>query len=160
MRNRGFEPWTFRSYLGYHHFVSNDNNRDQRKKDSKKTSTTTVAKIKTWCKEENVAIFRRYIAEISCVGGYRHDISWRNIGPAIFRHLSREIADFSRYIGDLAINRRFFSDISCGQRGSTKVKPATVPVNALQCLPFCLLLRGFEPQTKRFGVHPLTTWAK
>ena len=46
-RNRGFEPWTFRSCLGYHHFVINDNNRDQRKKDSKKTSTTTVAEIKT-----------------------------------------------------------------------------------------------------------------
>ena len=36
MRNRGFEPWTFRSCLGYQHFVINDNNRDQRKKDSKK----------------------------------------------------------------------------------------------------------------------------
>ena len=47
MRNRGFEPWTFRSCLGYHHFVINDNNRDQRKKDSKKTSTTIVAEIKT-----------------------------------------------------------------------------------------------------------------
>ena len=47
MRNRGFEPWTFRSCLGYHHFVVNDNNCDQRKKDSKKTSTTTVAEIKT-----------------------------------------------------------------------------------------------------------------
>ncbi|KAL6346598.1 hypothetical protein AAG906_000216 [Vitis piasezkii] len=43
MRNRGFEPWTFRSCLGYQHFVINDNNRDQRKKDSKKTSTTTKA---------------------------------------------------------------------------------------------------------------------
>lgn len=42
---------------------------------------------------------------------------------AIFRNLSREIADFSRYIGDLAINRRFFSDISRGQCGSTKVRP-------------------------------------
>ena len=33
--------------------------------------------------------------------------------------------------------------------------PATVP-------HLYLLLRGFEPQTfsKRFGVHPLTTWAK
>ncbi|KAL6327015.1 hypothetical protein AAG906_013182 [Vitis piasezkii] len=38
MRNRGFEPWTFRLCLGYQHFVINDNNRDQRKKDSKKTS--------------------------------------------------------------------------------------------------------------------------
>ncbi|RVW33186.1 Retrovirus-related Pol polyprotein from transposon RE1 [Vitis vinifera] len=52
MRNGGFEPWTFRSCLGYQHFVINDNNRDQRKKDSKKTSTTTIAEIKT---EANVA---------------------------------------------------------------------------------------------------------
>ncbi|RVW83621.1 Retrovirus-related Pol polyprotein from transposon RE1 [Vitis vinifera] len=52
MRNRGFEPWIFRSCLGYHHFVINDNNHDQRKKDSKKTSTATVAEIKT---EANVA---------------------------------------------------------------------------------------------------------
>ena len=47
MRNRGFEPWTFRSCLGYQHFVINDNNHDQRKKDPKKTSTATVAEIKT-----------------------------------------------------------------------------------------------------------------
>ena len=52
MRNRGFEPWTFRSCLGYQHFVINYNNRDQRKKDPKKTSTATVAEIKT---EANVA---------------------------------------------------------------------------------------------------------
>ena len=94
---------------------------------------------------------------------YRRNIVCRRLSTRYFLekwHLSREIADFSRYIGDLAINRRFFSDISRGQRGSTKVKPATVPVNALQCLPVCLLLRGFEPQTKRFRVHPLTTWAK
>ncbi|RVW60329.1 Retrovirus-related Pol polyprotein from transposon TNT 1-94 [Vitis vinifera] len=52
MRNRGFEPRTFRSCLGYQHFVINDNNRDQRKKDSKKTSTATVAEIKI---EANVA---------------------------------------------------------------------------------------------------------
>ena len=52
MRNRGFEPWTFRSCLGYQHFVINDNNRDQRKKNSKKTSTAIVAEIKI---EANVA---------------------------------------------------------------------------------------------------------
>ncbi|KAL6329216.1 hypothetical protein AAG906_014826 [Vitis piasezkii] len=46
-KNRGFEPWTFRSCLGYHHFVINDNNRDQRKKDSKKTSIVICCKIKT-----------------------------------------------------------------------------------------------------------------
>ena len=33
--------------LGYHHFVINDNNRDQWKKDSKKTSTATITEIKT-----------------------------------------------------------------------------------------------------------------
>ena len=117
--------------------------------------------------EENIAIFRRYIAEISCIDGFRHDISWRNIGPAIFRDFSREIAYFSRYIGDLAINRRFFGDISRGQRGSTKVRPATVSstrysdATVAATVPHLyLLLRGFEPQTKRFWVHPLTTWAK
>ncbi|RVX13195.1 hypothetical protein CK203_018029 [Vitis vinifera] len=52
MRNQGFESWTFRSCLGYQHFVINDKNHDQRKKDSKKTSTATVAEIKT---EANVA---------------------------------------------------------------------------------------------------------
>ncbi|WKA00225.1 hypothetical protein VitviT2T_018605 [Vitis vinifera] len=52
IRNRGFEPWTFRSCLCYQHFVINYNNRDQRKKDSKKTATATVAEIKT---EANVA---------------------------------------------------------------------------------------------------------
>ena len=46
MRNSGFEPQTFRSCLGYHHFVINDNNHDQQKKDSKKTSTATIAEIK------------------------------------------------------------------------------------------------------------------
>ena len=43
MMNRGFEPWAFRSCLGYQHFVINDNNRDK----SKKTSIATVAEIKT-----------------------------------------------------------------------------------------------------------------
>ncbi|RVW84526.1 Retrovirus-related Pol polyprotein from transposon TNT 1-94 [Vitis vinifera] len=43
MRNRGFEPWTFKSCLGYQHFVINKIN----KKDSKKTSTATIAEIKT-----------------------------------------------------------------------------------------------------------------
>ena len=36
-------------------------------------------------REENVADFRRYIAEISCVDGDRHDFSCRNIGQMIFR---------------------------------------------------------------------------
>ena len=103
--------------------------------------------------EENIAIFRRYIAEISCIEGFRHDISWRNIGPAIFRDFSREIAYFSRYIGDLAIYRV----VNAGQRKSDPLQcRQRATVHALQCLHF-LELRGFEPQTKRFGVHPLTT---
>ena len=67
--------------------------------------------------------------KISCIGGYRHDISWRNIGPAIFHG---EIS-FRWYLGinpeKLAISRNIstiFLDISHGQRGSTKVKRATV----------------------------------
>ncbi|RVW14000.1 Retrovirus-related Pol polyprotein from transposon TNT 1-94 [Vitis vinifera] len=39
-------------FQSYHHFVINDNNRDQQKKDSKKISTATIAEIKT---EANVA---------------------------------------------------------------------------------------------------------
>ena len=66
MRNRGFEPWTFRSCLGYHHFVINDNNRDQQKKDSKKTSTTTVAEIKT---EANIAEKASALVAVTDHGG-------------------------------------------------------------------------------------------
>ena len=110
--------------------------------------------------EENIAIFRRYIAEISCIDGFRHDISWRNIGPAIFRDFSREIAYFSRYIGDLAIYRV----VNAGQRKSDPLQcrqRATVAATVAATVPHLyLLLRGFEPQTKRFGVHPLTTWAE
>ena len=89
-------------------------------------------------KEENVAIFRRYIAEISCIEGFRHDISWRNIGPAIFQYLSREISDFSRYIGDLAINRRFFFRYIAW---STRVKESQTRYSARHraTVPFHLL---------------------
>ncbi|RVW62347.1 hypothetical protein CK203_062902 [Vitis vinifera] len=67
MRNRGFAPWTFRSCLGYHHFVINDNNRDQRKKNSKKTSTTTVTEIKT---KTNVA--EKVSALVAATDHYDH----------------------------------------------------------------------------------------
>ncbi|RVW30795.1 hypothetical protein CK203_077191 [Vitis vinifera] len=67
MRNRGFEPWTFRSCLGYQHFVINDNNRDQRKNDSKKTSTATVAEIKT---EANVAEKASALVAATNYGGF------------------------------------------------------------------------------------------
>ena len=98
----------------------------------------------------------RYFGDISCIEGFRHDISWRNIGPAIFQDLSREIGDLSQYIGDLAINRRFFSDIWRGQRGSTKVRPAIVPVNALQCMcysssTFVCCREDLNPKPKGLG---------
>ena len=100
--------------------------------------------------EEDIAIFRRYIAEISCIEGFRHDISWRNIGSAIFWYFSREI-------GDLAINRLFLAIYRAVNAGLTRYSARQrATVHALQCLHF-LELRGFEPQTKRFGVHPLTT---
>ncbi|WKA10953.1 hypothetical protein VitviT2T_028493 [Vitis vinifera] len=66
MRNQGFESWTFRSCLGYQHFVINDKNRDQRKKDSKKTSTATVAEIKI---EANVAEKASALVAVTDHGG-------------------------------------------------------------------------------------------
>ena len=76
-------------------------------------------------KEENVAIFRRYIAEISCVEGYRHEY--------------------------LTIYRV----VNAGQRGSTKVKRATVPVTALQCCysasPFACCREDLNPKPKGLG---------
>ena len=39
---------------------------------------------KVYNKEENIEIYRRYIADISCIGRGRHDISWRKIGDEIF----------------------------------------------------------------------------
>ena len=102
--------------------------------------------------EEDIAIFRRYIAEISCIEGFRHDISWRNIGSAIFWYFSREI-------GDLAINRLFLAIYRVVNAGQTRYSAPSPRYSAVPPISF-LLLRGFEPQTKRFGVHQLTTWAK
>ena len=59
----------------------------------------------------------RYFGDISCIEGYRHDISWRNIDQAIFRNKSWEIDDFSRYIDDFGDKSAIFPDISHGQRG-------------------------------------------
>ena len=105
-------------------------------------------------REENVADFRRYIAEISCVDGDRHDFSCRNIRQMIFRDKSWEIGDLSRYIGDFGEKSAIFLDISPGQRGVNRVNALQWKSNVLQCpatvhLPNNLLLlpRGFEPQT-------------
>ena len=58
-----------------------------------------------------------YFGDISCIEGYRYDISWKNIGQVIFRNKSREIGYFSRYIGDFGDKSTIFPDISHGQRG-------------------------------------------
>ena len=61
-------------------------------------------------------------------------------------YLSREIDYLSRYIGDLAINRRFFSDISRGQRGSTKVRRATVPRQRATASTFVCCWEDLNPK--------------
>ena len=63
----------------------------------------------------------RYFDDISCIEWYQHNISWRNIDPAIFRDKFREIDDISRYVGGFAINWRFFPIyrlVNTGQRKS------------------------------------------
>ena len=84
------------------------------------------------------------------------DFSCRNIGQSIFRDKSREIGDLSRYIGDFSSIYRL---VNAGQRSQMCYSesqmcysvPATVhlPKQIAKLLP-----RGFEPQTKRFGVQP------
>ena len=53
--------------------------------------------------EENIGIYRQYIADISCIGRRRHGISRRKIGGPIFHKKS-------------PINRRFPQIIACGRR--------------------------------------------
>ena len=97
-------------------------------------------------KEENVVIFRRYIAEISCVEGYRHDFSLRNIGQTIFRAKFREIGDLSRYIRDFGEKSTIFLDTSPGQRGSPRYSESQMCYNVPATVP---------PQTNCFrGVQP------
>ena len=95
----------------------------------------------TSMQEENVAIYRR-------------NIVCRRVSTWYFLEKWTDISPF------IAINRRFLSDISRGQRGQRKSDPQQCPSTRYSASPFCLGLRGFEPQTKRFRVHPLTTWAK
>ena len=56
-------------------------------------------------KEENVAKYRRYIVDISRIGGKRHDISRRYVGGVIFRKKSPKNQR-------LAINHRFMQKIA------------------------------------------------
>ena len=64
--------------------------------------------------------------DILCIKGYGNNICWRNIVLAKFLEKSPKIDDISRYIGDMAINHRYFviyRMFNAGQRRS----------NALQC---------------------------
>ena len=77
--------------------------------------------------EENIEIYRRYIADISCIRGYGNDIWWRNIVLVKFQGKILNI-------GDMAINRRFFSIYRNSQRDQTRysaVKQATMRSKAL-----------------------------
>ena len=79
---------------------------------------------------------------------YRHDISCRNIGPAIFQDKSRKISDSRDISAILAINRRFFPIycmVNAGQRKSNVLQYSQCATMPLQCPPICLLPRGFEP---------------
>ena len=100
---------------------------------------------------------RKY-RDISAI--YRRNIVYRWVSTRYFMEKYRS-GDIS---GFLARNRlflaiyRWFGYISRGQRGSTKVRPATVSstrysdATVAATVPHLyLLLRGFEPQTKRFG---------
>ena len=56
--------------------------------------------------------------EISCIDRFRHDISWRNIGPAIFRDLLREIA--------ISRDSTIYRVVNAGQRKSDPLQcPST-----------------------------------
>ena len=77
--------------------------------------------------EENIEIYRRYIADILCIKGYRNDIWWRNIVLVKFQGKILNI-------GNMALNRRFFLIYRNSQRSQTRysvVKRATVRSNAL-----------------------------
>ena len=77
--------------------------------------------------KENIEIYRQYIADISCIRGYGNDIWWRNIVLVKFQGKILNI-------GDMAINRRFFSIYRNSQRDQTRysaVKQATVRSKAL-----------------------------
>ena len=50
--------------------------------------------------EENIGIYRRYIADITCIERSRHDISWRKIGEEIYSvNIAKISAIYRRYIG-------------------------------------------------------------
>ena len=120
---------------------------------------------------------------MSCIRGYRYDISWRNIGPAKFREKSQKIGDILRYIGDytkeenIAICRIsegiamiFHGEISVWQNFGRNPKKSAIsrdisaifPINHMvnngqiryNAWKIILLLRGFEPFG--LGFNPLT----
>ena len=100
--------------------------------------------------------------KISCVEGYRHDFSCRNIGQTIFRDKSRGIGEKSAI---LVRNRRFFLDISPGQHGSTEStryseSQMCYSVPATMHLPQTNCFRGdLNPKPKGLGFSLLAIWA-
>ena len=90
----------------------------------------------------------RYIAEISCIEGFRHDISWRNIGPTIFQDLSREIGDLSQYIGDFS---SIYRVVNAGQRKSDPLQCRQRATVMLQCLTFICCWEDLNPKPKGLG---------
>ena len=87
----------------------------------------------------------RYIAEISCIEGFRHDISWRNIGPTIFQDLSREIGDLSQYIGDFS---SIYRVVNAGQR---KSDPLQCPSTRYSASTFVCCREDLNPKPKGLG---------
>ena len=94
---------------------------------------------------------RKY-RDISAI--YRRNIMYRWVSTRYFmeKYRSGDISGFlarnrlfSRYIGDLAINRRFFGDISRGQRATVMLQ------SLLQCLTFICCWEDLNPKPKGLG---------
>ena len=95
----------------------------------------------------------RYVGDISCIKGYQYDISWININSVKFREKSPKIDDISQYIGDFSRYIIWLTQVNEVKHTivkSMRYSDPTVPRKR----PFLFLLRGFEPQTKRFKVQP------
>ena len=90
---------------------------------------------------------------ISCIEGFRHDISWRNIGSAIFWYFSREI-------GDLAINRLFLAIYRVVNAGQTRYSAPSTRYSARATVPpFLGAERIWTPNQKVWGSSTYH-WAK
>ncbi|RVW62884.1 Retrovirus-related Pol polyprotein from transposon RE1 [Vitis vinifera] len=151
MRNRGFEPWTFRSCLGYQHFVINDNNRDQRKKDSKKTSTATVAEIKT---EANVAEKASALVAATDHGDHMTFDS-RQVSP--LRPSSKKLFPQPMSKDSNKLQQALMADGSEGRRKSLKFG-CGIDVWDMLPLPSCFVSVNFEKSPFPFMVIHSDVW--